>query len=278
MNASYPACFDLDNIISVANLQPDGTLCDSSNYGAQSVDIAAPGTYILSLTSEDSYSYMTGTSMSAPIVSASAAMLYSYRRDLTISDVKAILMQTASPLSQLSGKVLSGGMLDIGSAMKYSQQYKTEKQNQPLPFNDISQQDDSYEAVKYLYENDIMVGTSDITFSPDTGLTRAMAITLLGRMAGAVQQDTESFSDVTNGTWYSGYVGWAVRNNIVVGYGNGLFGTEDPVTAEQLGLMLQRYAALLGIDYDSGLSADTVLTRIQTAQALYEFCIKTQKE
>ena len=129
-----------------------------------------------------------------------------------------------------------------------------------------------------LYENDIMVGTSDITFSPATGLTRAMAITLLGRMAGAVQQDTESFSDVTNGTWYSGYVGWAVRNNIVVGYGNGLFGTEDPVTAEQLGLMLQRYAALLGIDYDSGLSADTVLTRIQTAQALYEFCIKTQKE
>ena len=83
---------------------------------------------------------------------------------------------------------------------------------------------------------------------------------------------------MTNGTWYSGYVGWAVRNNIVVGYGNGLFGTEDPVTAEQLGLMLQRYAALLGIYYDSGLSADTVLTRIQTAQALYEFCIKTQKE
>ena len=274
--ASYPACFDLDNIISVANLQPDGTLCASSNYGARSVDIAVPGTYILSLTSGDSYSYMTGTSMSAPILSASAAMLYSYCDSLTLSDVKAILMQTASPLNQLNGKVLSGSMLDLGSAMRYAAQYKAENQNRTLPFDDISEQDSSYEAVKYLYENNIMVGTSRTAFSPNAGLNRAMAVTLLGRLAGAAQQDTDSFIDVVNGTWYSGYIGWAVSNNIVVGYGNGLFGTEDPVTAEQLNLMLKRYAALLGMDYDSGLSGDAALTRLETAQALYDFCVSTR--
>ena len=274
--ASYPACFDLDNIISVANLQPDGTLCASSNYGARSVDIAVPGTYILSLTSGDSYSYMTGTSMSAPILSASAAMLYSYCDSLTLSDVKAILMQTASPLNQLNGKVLSGSMLDLGSAMRYAAQYKAENQNRTLPFDDISEQDSSYEAVTYLYENNIMVGTSRTAFSPNAGLNRAMAVTLLGRLAGAAQQDTDSFIDVVNGTWYSGYIGWAVSNNIVVGYGNGLFGTEDPVTAEQLNLMLKRYAARLGMDYDSGLSGDAALTRLETAQALYDFCVSTR--
>ena len=67
-----------------------------------------------------------------------------------------------------------------------------------------------------------------------------------------------------------------MSNNIVVGYGNGLFGTEDPVTAEQLNLMLKRYAALLGMDYDSGLSGDAALTRLETAQALYDFCVSTR--
>jgi len=85
---TYPAAYDLDHIISVANLQCDGTLHDSSNYGAASVDIAAPGSYILSTTTEDTYSYMTGTSMAAPMVTAVAAMVYSYYDDISLSDVK----------------------------------------------------------------------------------------------------------------------------------------------------------------------------------------------
>lgn len=88
----YPASFNLSNIIAVANLNCDGTLSDSSNYGAASVDIAAPGSYILSTTTDNSYSYMTGTSMAAPLVTAAAAMVYSYDTGATLSQVRQILL------------------------------------------------------------------------------------------------------------------------------------------------------------------------------------------
>ena len=116
---SYPAAYGLDNIISVANLNYDGTLHYSSNYGAASVDLAAPGSYILSTTPEDGYSYMTGTSMAAPMVTAAAAMVYSYYPDITLADVKEILLSSVQPLDTLRGLTATGGMLDLGAAMTY---------------------------------------------------------------------------------------------------------------------------------------------------------------
>lgn len=115
----YPASYDLDNIISVANLNYDGTLHYSSNYGTKSVDLAAPGTYILSTTPNGGYSYMTGTSMAAPMVSAAAAMIYSHYEDITLADVKEILLSTTTSLDTLSGNTLTGGMLNLGDAMAY---------------------------------------------------------------------------------------------------------------------------------------------------------------
>ncbi|WP_330612322.1 S8 family peptidase [Anaerotignum lactatifermentans] len=115
----YPAAYDLDNIISVANLNYDGALHYSSNYGAESVDLAAPGSYILSTVPENGYSYMTGTSMAAPMVTAAAAMVYSYDPELTLAEVKEILISSAEPLDTLEGITVSGGMLDLGAAMTY---------------------------------------------------------------------------------------------------------------------------------------------------------------
>lgn len=116
---SYPASYSLDNIISVANLNYDGTLHSSSNYGAASVDLAAPGSYILSTTPGNTYSYMTGTSMAAPMVSAAAAMVYSYFDDITLADVKTVLLSSVRPLDSLSGKTATGGMLDLAAALSY---------------------------------------------------------------------------------------------------------------------------------------------------------------
>lgn len=116
---SYPASYPLDNILSVANLSYDGTLHYTSNYGAASVDLAAPGTYILSTTPGNTYSYMTGTSMSAPMVSAAAAMVYAQHSDLSLAGVKEVLLRSAQKLDALEGSVLSGGMLDLGAAMGY---------------------------------------------------------------------------------------------------------------------------------------------------------------
>lgn len=113
----YPASFGLDNIISVANLQFDGRLDPSSNYGVKSVDLAAPGSYILSTVSGGRYSYMSGTSMAAPMVTGAAAMLYSYEPGLAVTEIKGRIINSARHMARLDGKTASGGMLDVAAAL-----------------------------------------------------------------------------------------------------------------------------------------------------------------
>ena len=115
----YPASYDLDNIISVANLSVDGKLSNSSNYGKMTVDLAAPGSYILSTTPGNTYGYMSGTSMAAPMVSGAAAMIYSYFDGIGVADVKEILMSTVTPMDSLKDITVSGGMLNVGAALSY---------------------------------------------------------------------------------------------------------------------------------------------------------------
>lgn len=121
----YPASFKLDNLISVANLMFDGNLAKSSNYGASTIDIAAPGTYIVSTITNNSYGFMTGTSMAAPMVTGVAAMLYSYRTDLDLQDIKTVLMNSARKLEGLDGLVVSGGMVDAYAALTYGRETAT---------------------------------------------------------------------------------------------------------------------------------------------------------
>ena len=121
-NPDYPASFKLDNSISVANLMFDGNLAKSSNYSANIIDIAAPGTYIVSTTTGDTYGFMTGTSMAAPMVTGVAAFLYSYRTDIGLQDVKIILMNSSRPLEGLKEKVISGGMIDAYAALTYKKE------------------------------------------------------------------------------------------------------------------------------------------------------------
>lgn len=116
---SYPASYNLDNIISVANIASDGSLSNSSCYGKYSVDLAAPGTDILGLVSRDKYGYQTGTSMAAPLVTAAAAMVYSNSDRITLADTKDIILSTTRNLGSVAGRCVTGGMLDAGAAVAY---------------------------------------------------------------------------------------------------------------------------------------------------------------
>lgn len=116
VNPVYPASYTSDNIITVGNLMFDGSLEESSNYGAVSVDIAAPGTYILSTTA-GGYGFMTGTSMAAPMVTGTAALIYSSRPDLSLADVRRVLLDSAGKADSLSGKIATGGILDAYAAL-----------------------------------------------------------------------------------------------------------------------------------------------------------------
>jgi subtilisin family serine protease len=111
----YPAAFDLPNVITVAAVDSMGNLAGFSNYGANTVHVAAPGDMILS-TVPNGYAYMSGTSMAAPHVAGTAALMMSSG----ITDpavIKERLIRTARPLDSLMGKVLSGGMIDTYEAL-----------------------------------------------------------------------------------------------------------------------------------------------------------------
>lgn len=88
--------------------------------GAVSVDIAAPGTYILS-TVPGGYGFMSGTSMAAPMVTGTAALVYSSRPDFDLMDVKQAIIGSARKLDTMTGKSVSGGILDAYGAITYGQ-------------------------------------------------------------------------------------------------------------------------------------------------------------
>lgn len=100
-----------------------------------------------------------------------------------------------------------------------------------------------HEAVDYVLQNGLMNGYSGSLFGPDDNLSRAQLAQILFRIAGSpAADDLMIFSDVAGGAWYAGAVQWAVNQGIAGGYGNGMFGPDDPITREQLAVMLWRYA------------------------------------
>ncbi len=115
---TYPANYTSDNVISVAACTQTGTLAGFSNYGATAVDLAAPGVSILSTALENTYQYMSGTSMAAPYVSGVAALAWSVYTDATVVQVKSAIISGVESSSSLNGKVLSGGILNAYNTLK----------------------------------------------------------------------------------------------------------------------------------------------------------------
>lgn len=122
----YPANYGLDNQISVTFIDADGKLTQDSNYGVNTVDIAAPGMNIIS-TTVGSYATMSGSSMSAPHVSAIAAMLYSYGYNIYASNVKQIIVNNIKPLTDFSSYIKYPGVPNaaaiIASAYELKEDY-----------------------------------------------------------------------------------------------------------------------------------------------------------
>lgn len=104
----YPACFDLDNMISVTFVDADGELPSDANYGADSIDFAAPGKDIFS-TVVGSYQTMSGSSMAAPHVSALAALVYSLGKWYA-PEVKQLFLSSLLPVPALEGNVRYPGI------------------------------------------------------------------------------------------------------------------------------------------------------------------------
>ena len=122
-----------------------------------------------------------------------------------------------------------------------------------LPFTDVRGDDWFYDDVAYVYENGLMNGTSETTFSPYISTTRGMIVTILYRMEGRpAVLEACPFTDVKAGAYYERAIVWAAENGIVKGYGNGCFGPDDQITREQMAAILYRYAKNRGLDVSVG--------------------------
>jgi uncharacterized membrane protein len=111
-----PASYEIASIISVASSGPTDRRSFFSNYGATSVDIAAPGQDILSTYPGNAYELLSGTSMATPVVAGAAALLASMDPTLTPGDIKSLLMDNVDQLSRWNGVVVSGGRLNVFKA------------------------------------------------------------------------------------------------------------------------------------------------------------------
>jgi subtilisin family serine protease len=115
----YPACYNVPNVISVAATDSSDALASFSNIGLTTVDLGAPGVFVLSSTSDSDTSYeeYSGTSMACPHVSGSFALLAAQYPAKTIAELISAVLGNTDPLPALTGKCVTGGRLNLRKAM-----------------------------------------------------------------------------------------------------------------------------------------------------------------
>jgi subtilisin family serine protease len=125
-----PASYNIDNIVSVAAIDEKGAMGSFSNWGAKTVHLAAPGVKVFSTTVGQTYNdtiinmgpivaTWDGTSMATPHVAGAAALYWSKHPEMNYAQVKQALIQYVKPNPALSGKMVSGGQLDVHTMMQH---------------------------------------------------------------------------------------------------------------------------------------------------------------
>ena len=120
--------------------------------------------------------------------------------------------------------------------------------SEDLPFTDVAASAWYYDAVRFVYENDLMNGVTTTTFGPNVTTSRAMLATILYRLEGEPSVGSSDFTDVESGMYYTEAVTWASSKGIVTGYGDGTFLPNKAITREEMAAMLYRYASYKGYD------------------------------
>ena len=114
----YPADYNLKNIISVTAIDPTTEVLASSNYGTETVDIAAPGQNILSCLPHNSYGLMTGTSQATAFVTGAAALVMSHKNQyFKAEEIKKYILSTGDTATSLIAKTKTSRQLNLFKAL-----------------------------------------------------------------------------------------------------------------------------------------------------------------
>lgn len=119
----------------------------------------------------------------------------------------------------------------------------------PAEITDVPRKYWGCEAIAFGLSRDLFKGTSSDEFSPLGDVSRAMFVTILARLSGynADDYNVTSFEDVESGRWYSAAVEWARVHGIVKGTGDTAFSPNDPISRQDMCVILVRYASTFGI-------------------------------
>ncbi len=164
-------------------------------------------------------------------------------KECNIEDGDAILFYYTKNYKKESG---------LGSFSKPKEEKEELKEETSSPvdsvFGDVKKDDWYYEAVKYVYDNNLMQGTGNV-FEPESKMSRAMLVTVLYRMANPESaKNIHTFADVSEGQWYYDAVAWAYANGIVSGINSTEFAPNSNISREQTALIIYRFAKTQGYD------------------------------
>lgn len=201
---------------------------------------ASAGNVIIRVTASDDVSLQSAAYSFDGGITWQAASTKTYSKSTTIASEMIQVRDTAGNIRKYA-TVITQGQMDALLGDEWSN-----------PYTDVKTTDWYYSYVQTVVEAGLFQGVSSTSFSPNLNMTRAMFVTVLGRLEGINAGDytTNKYSDVSTGQWYTGYVAWATQNGIVNGYDNGKFGINDNITREQMCTMIVRYLDYLELTSD----------------------------
>jgi subtilisin family serine protease/subtilisin-like proprotein convertase family protein len=115
---AFPASYNIPGVITVAATDNNDGLANFSNWGAETVDLGAPGVSVYTTTYGGGYAYVNGTSFSGPTVAGAVALLKSVRPTASAIEVKQALINGVDPIPSLQGRVVSGGRLNVAESLR----------------------------------------------------------------------------------------------------------------------------------------------------------------
>lgn len=175
-------------------------------------------------------------------------------RDHTAATVPEREETAALPYYVENGKeIFIGFASDASGTMKYIAPEGTTVlfRENPKSFNDIAGHW-AKENIDFVTERELFLGIGDGSFSPQSGMTRAMFATVIGRLyersyGELLKKGDHNFTDVGSDSYYAAYIDWASENNIITGIGGGLFKPDREITRQEMAAILYRFAGFINV-------------------------------